>query len=205
MMATHKFPMPTVSFDLTSSVVHDKCRLAVQAQERGLRGCESCCQWRSRMRSIGRCSPAFVVMAVLIWGMLQPSVSHGVAVAGAEANQIDLAYVATYASTSSDSVVVTFGTVAGVQATPTYQLVLSDGSGHYVLITFARAFTESLAPVLSTLRVGDIAEVTGTAGSVQGILVTSAAGVRIETIGVNLANAPTFGAMSVTTIQRIFR
>ena len=116
--------------------------------------------------------------------------------------RVALADVENYAATAGNNLMVTSGTVVGIKATPS-QVVLGNGKGNYVLVTFARAYTDMFAPIFSSLRIGDTVEVKGTANVTQGVLVSSSDGVTIETVGVNLADAPSFGIISLTGITKI--
>lgn len=115
--------------------------------------------------------------------------------------QVELADVKSSATTSANNFVVTSGTVVGIKASD--ELVLGDGKGSYVLVTFARAFTDVFAQTFSTLRIGDVVEVRGRADMVPGILASSPDGTTIVTEGLNLAHAPSFGAISLTGIKKI--
>jgi len=105
-------------------------------------------------------------------------------------------------ASSQNELITTSGQVVGVRTEPRYELLLGDSKGDYVLVTFARAFTDQFAPVFTGLKNGDTVIVQGKTRLVQGVLVTSSSGAMIEMTGVNLANAPTFAAIDLTDIRK---
>ena len=115
--------------------------------------------------------------------------------------RLELANVENYTAMSTNNFVVTSGTVVGIKLTSS-QLVLGDGKGNYVLVTFARVDTDQFAPIFSSLSIGDTVEVRGAANVVQGVLVNSQDGTAIEMVGIDRANAPYFGAISLTGITK---
>ena len=82
-------------------------------------------------------------------------------------------------------------------------MVLGDGKGNYVLVTFAQVSVDLFAPIFAGLRLGDAVEVMGSTRLVQGVLVNSQDGAMIEMVGVDRANAAYFGAISLTGITKI--
>jgi hypothetical protein len=80
---------------------------------------------------------------------------------------------------------------------------LGDSNGYYLLVTVGHAAQDAFAPVYSNLKIGSVVEVSGIAGKTHGFLDNSPAGVTIKTIGVNVANAPYFGTVSLTDIRKI--
>lgn len=153
----------------------------------------------------------FFVVGLSGRSVFQPSVTRPSGTTAHRAEQVvanelytrlELANVENYAATSANNLVITSGTVVGIKVTPS-QLVLGDGKGSYVLVIFARVDTDLFAPIFSRLSIGDTVEVRGMANVVQGVLVNSQDGATIEMVGVNLANAPYFGAISLTDITKI--
>lgn len=135
-------------------------------------------------------------------GALRSPAAQQLKIENAQYTHIELSDVESYSPKSAGDLVVTTGTVAGIRVTP-YELVLTDDKGEYLLVTFARAFTSVFAPIASSVKVGDVVEVTGTARRVPGVLANSPSGTTIETMGVNLAHARSFGAITLTGIRRV--
>jgi hypothetical protein len=145
---------------------------------------------------------ATIVSGVVYFERPERSLSPQSVVANDQYARLELADVKNYGTaTAAINLVVTSGTVFGIKGSD--ELVLGDGKGNYVLVTFARVDTDLFAPIFSSLRVGDTVEVRGRTRLVQGVLVNSQDGVTIEIVGVNLANAPYFGAISLTSITKI--
>ena len=133
----------------------------------------------------------------------QQPAAPDVAVENAKYTQIKLAKVGSYVATSGNDLVITSGTVVGIRVMPSYRLVLSDGKGAYMVVSFGRAFTDVFAPTVATLKIGDVVEVMGTAGTAYGVLRSSPNGITIETSNGSLQKASYFGAISLTGIHKL--
>jgi hypothetical protein len=129
--------------------------------------------------------------------------SNEVAIAGVSEQQykrVELSDIKYNASTTTDTYVVTTGTVAGIKVSPYYQLILRDANGYYVVVTVDHASESVFGPIFSRLNIGDTVEVKGTAGTIQGTFTTGSSGVEFSVDGEQ--NIPSYGMIGITGIEK---
>lgn len=114
---------------------------------------------------------------------------------------VALSDVLRHATVQPDKILRTSGTVVGIR--PSVELLLADGKGSYIMVTFSRASTHRFEHYFSTLVVGDRVEVEGRPRVVRGVLRESRTGLLIEIVGVDLSQALEFGIVSLTAISKL--
>ncbi|MBP9711898.1 MAG: hypothetical protein KBD55_02575 [Candidatus Pacebacteria bacterium] len=130
------------------------------------------------------------------------SIQAGFVTQDAQYTPIELAQVKSYTPKFATDLIITTGTVVGIDIDRN-NLLIGDGNGAYVLVTFGRAFRDVFIPIFTSLKIGDVVEVKGTPEWTTGDLINSSNGLMIQTIGFNPQTSITFGMIGLDGIKRI--